>query len=276
VVGRKKNPYLQLPVKSRTLREETDICKFVDGTPLEIDVNLPESNPLFVGRSAEVANLQQCLLDATSPVVVLSGLGGIGKTRLALEYVKQSRSEFDSIFWFTATSLSRLGADFRAAALRIVESCMAKCPDDPPPRNEWIHSLGLDFTLLSTQTDELNRDMLDKIALPVLKILDGLAGKRSGRLLLVFDGYDDPNTIKLQRYLGRSHTRRVIITSRKSSVGAMGRVIPIRSLLADDNAELLLRSAQEWEPQNAQTGQLLLLPIHTSHMLALSARAVLT
>jgi hypothetical protein len=272
----KKTPYLQLPVKLRTLRNKPDVCKFVNGTPLQIDANLPESSTWFVGRSAEVTKLQQCLLDEASPVVVLSGPGGIGKTQLALGYVRRHRSEFDNILWFNATSLDKLGADFRAAASKIVESCMEKCPDDPPPPNEWIEYLGLKFTLQSTQMDELRQSMLDEIALPVLKMLNGVMGTRNGRSLLVFDGYDDPKTIELKSYLGPSQTLRVIITSRKRSVGAMGRVIPIRSLLADDNAELLLKSAQEWEPQTAQTGQLLPLLIHTSHTPSLSVSVVLT
>jgi predicted ATPase/DNA-binding SARP family transcriptional activator len=63
--------------------------------------NLPSPLTPFVGREAELAHIQDCLLDPTCRLLTLVGPGGIGKTRLALAagalvVEKQDISEFDS------------------------------------------------------------------------------------------------------------------------------------------------------------------------------------
>lgn len=63
----------------------------------------------FVDRPAEMAAVEQLLLDAspaTSPatrrrrkVVVVHGLGGIGKTELAVEFARKHQGRFSAVFW---------------------------------------------------------------------------------------------------------------------------------------------------------------------------------
>jgi predicted ATPase len=50
-------------------------------------------NPL-VGRQSELAELKQALGQPTCQVLVLTGLGGVGKTRLALELAQHSAAQF--------------------------------------------------------------------------------------------------------------------------------------------------------------------------------------
>ncbi len=50
--------------------------------------NLPERNPFFTGRERVLTQLQKALADRGR--VMLSGLGGVGKTQTALEYAHQS------------------------------------------------------------------------------------------------------------------------------------------------------------------------------------------
>src|ERR1700750_3334582 len=65
-------------------------------------------NRQFVGRSAELDILKQKLLVTKDcQKVAISGLGGIGKTQVALQfafYVKKEYPEF-SIFWVQALSM---------------------------------------------------------------------------------------------------------------------------------------------------------------------------
>jgi Cdc6-like AAA superfamily ATPase len=65
-------------------------------------------NRQFVGRSAELDTLKQKLLvNKDCQKVVISGLGGIGKTQVALQFaysVKEDYPEF-SIFWVQALSM---------------------------------------------------------------------------------------------------------------------------------------------------------------------------
>ena len=69
----------------------------VGGTRLpsanEMD-NLPLQTTRFVGRSAEVAGVVQHLLDPDCRLITLIGLGGTGKTRLAVEVARRTAASF--------------------------------------------------------------------------------------------------------------------------------------------------------------------------------------
>lgn len=75
---------------------------------------LPRPTTPFFGRQQELAVLQQKLLDPEYPLLTLTGLGGAGKTRLALAAAAQARWRFPDGVWFvpltglagTATSLA--------------------------------------------------------------------------------------------------------------------------------------------------------------------------
>ncbi|TQF65954.1 LuxR family transcriptional regulator [Rhodococcus spelaei] len=84
--------------------------------------NLPQDLTSFVGRQREVADIRRLL--STSRLVTLTGIGGVGKTRLALRAAGESRRAFDDRVWLVA--LGELGdpmlvADATAAALGLRE-----------------------------------------------------------------------------------------------------------------------------------------------------------
>ncbi|KAL3472077.1 TPR-like protein [Aspergillus californicus] len=64
-------------------------------------------NPRFVGRQQEIDYLEQFVIHATGPTkVAIHGLGGIGKTQIALELAYRTREKVPecSIFWIPCTS----------------------------------------------------------------------------------------------------------------------------------------------------------------------------
>lgn len=76
------------------------------GRPPEI-VELPERNPRFTGREAELRRIRAYLhahteADASRrPVpVLLHGMGGVGKTQVALEYAHRFKNAYDAVWWF--------------------------------------------------------------------------------------------------------------------------------------------------------------------------------
>jgi predicted ATPase/DNA-binding SARP family transcriptional activator len=61
--------------------------------------NLPRSPTCFLGRDREVAEVSAALRAA--PVVTLTGVGGVGKSRLALEVATRERGRFRDGVWMT-------------------------------------------------------------------------------------------------------------------------------------------------------------------------------
>lgn len=70
-----------------------------------------EHNPYFVGRSDELRRLAE-LVQYQAPVVVTTGIGGIGKTQLVVEFVHVYGSLFPGgVFWLNASTEENLQAD---------------------------------------------------------------------------------------------------------------------------------------------------------------------
>jgi predicted ATPase/DNA-binding SARP family transcriptional activator len=84
--------------------------------------NLPLAVTRFFGREEEIARLQQILLAETARLVTLTGVGGSGKTRLALETARQLLEIFGGSIWFVPLATvndARLIADAMLEALRL-------------------------------------------------------------------------------------------------------------------------------------------------------------
>jgi hypothetical protein len=69
--------------------------------------NLPFAlNPAFTGRAAELEKLNKEFQTAgemaVTQTVVVHGLGGVGKTQLAVEYAWKHLGNYDAVFWVKA------------------------------------------------------------------------------------------------------------------------------------------------------------------------------
>ena len=81
-------------VRAPGLRTEFPALRGVDSNP----GNLRPAITSLIGRDAEVSNLQAAL--RSHRLVTLAGVGGVGKTRLALEVATQLADEFVDGVWF--------------------------------------------------------------------------------------------------------------------------------------------------------------------------------
>ena len=78
-------------------------------------VGLPfPRNPFFLGREEVLARLRRQLQAAQR--MALCGLGGVGKTQLALEYAYRHAADYQAIFWTRADSRDTLVAGFLEVA----------------------------------------------------------------------------------------------------------------------------------------------------------------
>jgi nucleoside phosphorylase/tetratricopeptide (TPR) repeat protein len=80
-------------------------------------------NPRFLGREAELSRLEAMVLggDRVTQKAAISGLGGVGKTQIALElsYRLRHRETPYSIFWISSTSAETLEQGFVQMANRL-------------------------------------------------------------------------------------------------------------------------------------------------------------
>jgi len=86
-------PVEMLQVQAPGLRSEFPPLKTIDPAP----GNLRPRNSTFIGREAELAELEQVL--KAHRLVTLSGVGGVGKTRLALEIAARLADDFLDGVW---------------------------------------------------------------------------------------------------------------------------------------------------------------------------------
>lgn len=81
-------------------------------------------NEQFFGRD-EILQRIKAVLDppiegySGRKSLVLHGLGGVGKTKIALQYVIQSRHRFDAILWISADNSIKLTQSFLEASRRL-------------------------------------------------------------------------------------------------------------------------------------------------------------
>lgn len=174
---------------------------------------------LFVGREAELQRMESILQpQANSPgstrkVLILGGMGGIGKTQAAITYAKRYRYFYSSTFWLNANTEATLNSSLRAMANRIIPSeTISKLDDD----QVWIH------------------------------ISNWLSEQDNSRWLLVFDNYDDPDEYKITQYHPSVAHGSIIITTRQPD-RANGEKIKVQSMAKVEESLCILatRSGRE-------------------------------
>jgi tetratricopeptide (TPR) repeat protein len=86
--------------------------------------NVPPVSGRFVGRESLVSGLAERLSDsdaaALTQVQALHGLGGVGKTRVAIEYAHRFRERYDVVWWVRAENPLTLLGDYAALADALV------------------------------------------------------------------------------------------------------------------------------------------------------------
>ena len=97
------------------------------------DHNLPLPTRSFVGRGEELEELHRALVGTGRSAITqpraITGLGGVGKTQLALHYAYAHLTDYDLIRWLRAEEPATLAADYAgmAPALGL----------DPETRTRW-------------------------------------------------------------------------------------------------------------------------------------------
>jgi tetratricopeptide (TPR) repeat protein len=111
--------YEEITTEVRTLLQALSPQPSPDGFTLLWTVPYPR-NPLFTGREAELQAIETTLRQgknaAVGQIQALSGLGGIGKTQMALEYAYRHRQDYRYVFWVLADTRETLNAAYSLMA----------------------------------------------------------------------------------------------------------------------------------------------------------------
>jgi len=81
--------------------------------------NVPHlRNPNFTGRESLLADLRKALTSGQPAALTqaISGLGGVGKTQLAVEYAYRHAAEYDVVWWVRAEEPATLPSDYAGLA----------------------------------------------------------------------------------------------------------------------------------------------------------------
>ena len=178
--------------------------------------NVPGRNLDFTGRAAILETLRNKLAGGGAPVVLaqaLYGLGGVGKTQVALEYAHRFMADYDLVWWIP----SEHSDEITGALAELARKLDLRVGDNLNDAAE-------------VALEELRRDT-------------------SGHWLLVFDNAESPKDLEAYLPTGSGH---VLITSRNQAWTHSAEPLEVDVFTGDESVAHLVRHVPELDPQDAQ------------------------
>ena len=191
-------------------RVGVDFEQFAVGLDL---TSFPEATQ-FVAREKELSRMYELLQGHRSrSCIVLHGLGGIGKTQLAITYARRHKEKYTAIFWLNANDEDSLKLSFRGVAQQVLEH---------QPSTSVLSSIDKD-------------EDLDRV---VNRVKSWLDSPQNTRWLIIYNNFDNPKTpnnpdssaVDIRPFFPRSDHGSIIITTRSAQV-RQGERIHVQKLL---------------------------------------------
>lgn len=165
----------------------------------------------FVARDAEMNRLREELLPASGDelrrkVFVLHGLGGIGKTQLAVEFARKYQTIYSAVFWIDGSTKEKLRQSIADLASRLPQDQVSESAKSFPQDE-------------SSNVDEVIDEVLKWLSQPL-----------NNQWLLIFDNVDrefpasseDPEAFDVETYFPPADQGCIMVTSRLASLWRLG------------------------------------------------------
>jgi hypothetical protein len=178
--------------------------------------NVPNRNADFTGRGAILEKLHDDLAGGRKAAVLaraLYGLGGVGKTQVALEYAHRYQADYDLIWWIPA---------------------------------EQPQAISL---ALADLAERLGIQAGDNAAEAAKAALEGLRRDIVDRWLLVFDNAGDPEDLEPYLPAGSGH---VVITSRNQTWAHRADPLEVDIFARNESTAHLMRHVPGLDPRDAE------------------------
>src|SRR5271165_3274482 len=166
--------------------------------------NVPPRNTAFTGRETYLKTLHQNL--AQTNAVALSGIGGMGKTQIAIEYAHRYRGHYQFVLWAGADDASSLLSGFATLANTL----------DLPEKSE---------------------KELSAVAASVTQWLESHSG-----WLLILDNIDTVEDLNfVYKLIPSGSSGHLLITTRLNNAGARAKCVELNKMEPKEGALFLLR-----------------------------------
>jgi tetratricopeptide (TPR) repeat protein len=178
---------------------------------------VPARNPNFTGRAEQLRALREGFAaGATVTVHSVHGMGGVGKTQLAIEYAHTRAGDYDLVWWIDAEQAAVIPDQFTVLADRLG---LAVPAGDPVAVRDGVHE----------------------------------ALRQIERWLLVFDNADDPADLRAWIPPGPpGPAAHVLVTTRRGGYAGLSAVVDLDVLTQEEAVQLLWRRCPGIDPAFAE------------------------
>lgn len=171
-------------------------------------------------------------------ILVLNGMGGVGKTCAASTFAAQCKGSFSAVVWVDGSNETNTLMSLRSFARRYVSAVVAS--GDSEGYQALTSRLRIGDYLSSAYQLSTDSRVLPKIAQAVLDFLSTDDGNFTW--LLILDNVDDAQ-YPAKRYMPQSPAGRIIITSRLTTAANLGFSIQVDVIDENEAAKVIVENA---------------------------------
>ncbi|MGC4897452.1 FxSxx-COOH system tetratricopeptide repeat protein [Micromonospora sp. DT31] len=178
--------------------------------------SVPPRNPNFTGRESLLVHLHEQMRGGVTAVLphALHGMGGVGKSQLAIEYVYRHQDEYDVVWWIPSERAAQIGNALVELAQR-------------------LHlPVGLEANAAVPAVREALR-----------------LGQPYANWLLIFDNAESPEAVR--RYFPNGGPGRIMVTSRNPQWSTLARQLEVDVFARQESVALLRRRGPELSEEDA-------------------------